>query len=318
MSMLLETPTSVRKPAPKSTRTYTMVILMTVFWSLNYIAAKFALRSFPPILYACLRMILAGAMMFATYLIWVRKRPQAVISKRPQAVISKWPLRDLLILSCIGVLGMVGNQILFVAGLGRTSVAHASLVIATTPVQVLLLACIRGQERLSPLKVAGMAMAMSGVGVLNLAPGRSARGASFVGDLLILLCAFSFALYSVLGKERMRKFGAIPVNALGFGISAVLLVVPVWYMGRDFHYAAVPAMGWWMLAYMAGISSVLCYIIYSSALEHLPASRVASFSYAQPFIACLAAWWLLGEPVTLPVAMGGMLVLGGVWLTGRG
>jgi drug/metabolite transporter (DMT)-like permease len=308
--MLLDTSNMVRKPAPKSAHTYAMVILMTIFWSLNYIAAKFALRSFPPILYACLRMILAGAMMFATYLVWVRNRPQSVIHK--------WPRRDLLILSVIGVLGMVGNQILFVAGLGRTSVAHASLVIATTPVQVLLLAWIRGQERLTTLKVAGMAMAMGGVGVLNLAPGRSVRGASIVGDLLILLCAFSFALYSVFGKERMRKFGAIPVNALGFGVSAVLLLAPAWWLGRGFDYAAVPALGWWMLAYMAAISSVLCYIIYSSALEHLPASRVASFSYAQPFIACLAAWWLLGEPVTLPVALGGMMVLGGVWLTGRG
>jgi drug/metabolite transporter (DMT)-like permease len=308
--MLLETPNTVRKPAPKSAYTYAMVILMTVFWSLNYIAAKVALRSFPPIFYACLRMIIAGAMMFGTYLVWVRKRPQFAISK--------WPRRDLLILSAIGVLGMVGNQILFVAGLGRTSVAHASLVIATTPVQVLLLAWIRGQERLSTLKISGMAMAMGGIGVLNPAPGRSARGASIVGDLLILLCSFSFALYSVLGKERMRKFGAIPVNALGFGISALLLLAPVWFWSRDFDYAAVPAMGWWMLAYMAGIASVLCYIIYSTALETLPASRVASFSYAQPFIACLAAWWLLGEPVTLPVALGGMMVLGGVWLTGRG
>lgn len=308
--MLLETPKSVRKPLPQSVRTYTMVILMTIFWSLNYVAAKFALRSFPPILYSCLRMILAGATMFATYLVWVRQRPQAVIQK--------WPRRDLLILSAIGVLGMVGNQILFVAGLSRTSVAHASLVIATTPVQVLLLAWIRGQERISTLKVAGMSMAIGGVVVLNLAPGRSTRGASIVGDLLILLCAFSFALYSVLGKERMRKFGAIPVTALGFGVSAVLLLAPVWYMSKGFDYSTVPPLGWWMLAYMAGISSVLCYIIYSSALERLPASRVASFSYAQPFIACLAAWWLLGEPVTLPVALGGMMVLGGVWLTGRG
>jgi drug/metabolite transporter (DMT)-like permease len=308
--MLLDTSITVRKPVPKSTRTYGMVMLMTVFWSLNYIAAKVALRSFPPILYACLRMVLAGALMFATYLVWVRKRPDAVIGK--------WPRRDLLILSAIGVLGMVGNQILFVAGLGRTSVAHASLVIATTPVQVLLLAWMRGQERLTTLKVAGMSMAIGGVGVLNLAPGRSARGASLVGDFLVFLCAFSFALYSVLGKERIRKYGAIPVNALGFGISALLLLAPVWFLGRAFDYAAVPAMGWSMLAYMAGISSVLCYIIYSTALETLPASRVASFSYAQPFIACLAAWWLLGEPVPLPVAVGGLMVLGGVWLTGRG
>ena len=308
--MLLDTSNTVGKPAPKTALTYGMVMLMTIFWSLNYVAAKIALRSFPPILYASIRMLLAGVLMFATYRIWVRERPQARIQK--------WPWRDLLILSAVGVIGMVGNQILFVAGVGKTSVAHASLVIATTPVQVLLFAWFRGQERLTPLKIAGMSLAIGGVGVLNLAPGRSARGASFLGDLLVFLCASSFALYSVLGKERMKKFGAIPVNALGFGVSAVLLIGPVWYMGRDFHYAAVPAIGWWMLAYMACIASVLCYIIYSTALETLPASRVASFSYAQPFIASLCAWWLLGEPVTLPVAIGGLMVLGGVWLTGRG
>jgi drug/metabolite transporter (DMT)-like permease len=287
-----------------------MVILMTIFWSLNYIAAKVALRSFPPVFYACLRMLIAGVLMIVMYLFWVRKRPEGAIHK--------WPWRDLLILSGVGVLGMVGNQILFVAGMSRTSVAHASLVIATTPVQVLLFAWVRGLERLTALKIAGMAMAIGGVGVLNLAPGRSAHGASVVGDLLIFLCASSFAGYTVLGKERMRKFGTIPVNALGFGVSAVLLLVPVLSWSRDFNFAAVPVLGWWMLAYMAGISSVLCYIIFSYSLEHLPASRVASFSYAQPFIASLAAWWLLGEPVTLPVAIGGLMVLGGVWVTGRG
>jgi drug/metabolite transporter (DMT)-like permease len=308
--MLLETPNTVRKPGSQTAQIYGMVTLMTIFWSLNYIAAKVALRSFPPVFYACLRMMLAGLMMIVMYLFWVRRRPEKAIQK--------WPWRDLLILSGVGVLGMVGNQILFVAGMSRTSVAHASLVIATTPVQVLLFAWLRGLERLTALKIAGMSMAIGGVGVLNLAPGRSAHGASFTGDLLIFLCASAFAGYTVLGKERMRKFGTIPVNALGFGVSAVLLLVPVFGWGRDFNFAAVPALGWWMLAYMAGISSVLCYIIFSYSLEHLPASRVASFSYAQPFIASLAAWWLLGEPVTLPVAVGGLMVLGGVWVTGRG
>ena len=308
--MLLDTAPTIRTPSARTDQIYGMVSLMTIFWSLNYIAAKIALRSFPPVFYACMRMMIAGILMVVLYAFWVRTRPQSAIQK--------WPWRDLLILSGVGVVGMVGNQIFFVAGMGRTSVAHASLVIATTPVQVLLFAWLKGQEQLTALKVAGMAMAIGGVGVLNLAPGRSAQGTSLMGDFLIFLCASSFAMYTVLGKERMLKFGAIPVNALGFGLSAILLLVPVVGWGRSFDFAAVPALAWWMLAYMAGISSVLCYIIFSYSLEHLPASRVASFSYAQPFIASLAAWWLLGEPVTLSVALGGLMVLGGVWLTGKG
>jgi drug/metabolite transporter (DMT)-like permease len=300
---------SVRRPAPSQARIYGLVCLMTLIWSLNYVVAKIALRSFPPVFFACLRMMLAGALMSAVYGVWIRRRPAAAIQK--------WPWRDLLIVAGVGVLGMVGNQIFFVVGIDYTSVAHASLVIATTPVQVLVLAWLRGQERLNQRKAIGMALAVAGVAVLNLSPGRSARGASIVGDFLIFLCAFSFAVYTVFTKERLRRYGSIPINSLGYAVSTLLLIAPVWLWGREFHYAAVPAVGWWMLAYMAVLSSVVCYMIFSYALGFLAASRVASFSYAQPLIASLAAWWLLGEPVTLAVALGGGMVLAGVWLTSR-
>jgi len=141
---------------------------MTLIWSLNYVVAKIALRSFPPVFFACLRMMLAGALMSVVYGVWIRRRPASAIHK--------WPRRDLLIVAAVGVLGMVGNQIFFVVGIDYTSVAHASLVIATTPVQVLMLAWLRGQERLTRRKAIGMALAVAGVAVLNLSPGRSRAG----------------------------------------------------------------------------------------------------------------------------------------------
>ena len=41
-------------------------------------------------------------------------------------------------------------------------------------------------------------------------------------------------------------------------------------------------------------------------------------SYVQPVIASLAGLLILREPITLPIAAGGLLVLGGFWVTGRG
>jgi len=305
----LEPVSLAQRTGPSQTRVYGLVCLMTLIWSLNYVVAKVALRSFPPVFFACLRMLLAGAMMTVVYAVWIRRRPTAAIQK--------WPWRDLLLVAAVGVLGMVGNQVFFVVGIGRTSVAHASLVIATTPVQVLMLAWLRRQEHLTRLKFAGMALAVGGVAVLNLSPGRSARGASILGDFLVFLCAFSFSVYTVFTKERLRRYGSIPLNTLGYAVSTLLLIPPVCLWGREFHFAAVPVTGWLTLAYMAGLSSVLCYMIFAYALGFLPASRVSSFSYAQPLIASLAAWWLLGEPVTLAVAVGGAMVLAGVWLTSR-
>ena len=287
-----------------------MVIFMTIFWSLNYVAAKVALRSFPPIFYSALRMIIAGTLMALVYQIWKRGKPEMAIGR--------WSWRELLFLGVLGIFGIVGNQMFFVLGLSRTSVAHASLVIATTPVLVLAMAWLRGQEHITGRKALGMMLAIGGVAALNLAPGRSAHGASLIGDLTVFACSFSFALFTVFSKEHMRRLGAIPINALGYGVCALMLIPPVIFRARSFDFAAVPPVGWAMLGYMAVFSSVVCYVIYSYALGHMPASRVASYSYAQPFIASLSAWWLLSEPVTPPVAIGGAMVLCGVWLTGRG
>ena len=306
---LLETASPPSRAGSSQARVYGLVCLMTLLWSINYVVAKIALRSFPPVFFACLRMMFAGILMSAVYAFWVRGQTGVAIRK--------WPWRELILVSAVGVLGMVGNQIFFVVGIGQTSVAHGSLVIATTPVQVLALAWLRGQESLTRLKVAGMALAVAGVAVLNLAPGRAARAATILGDVLVFLCAFSFAVYTVFTKERLRRYGSIPLTTLGYAVSAVILLVPVGFWGRSYNFGAVPASGWLALAYMAGLSSVLCYMIYSYALGHLPASRVSSFSYAQPLIASLAAWWWLEEPLTLGIALGGSMVLAGVWLTSR-
>ena len=68
---------------------------------------------------------------------------------------------------------------------------------------------------------------------------------------------------------------------------------------------------------MALVPSVVCYLIYYWALTYIPATRASAFSYIQPVIATLVAIPVLGEPVTALVALGGVLTLGGVYITER-
>jgi drug/metabolite transporter (DMT)-like permease len=68
---------------------------------------------------------------------------------------------------------------------------------------------------------------------------------------------------------------------------------------------------------MAMFSSVLAYLIYNYALTYMPASRASAASYLQPLGATLLAVVLLGESVTTALAIGGMLVLTGVFVTER-
>ena len=218
----------------------------------------------------------------------------------------------------LGIFGIALNQVFFILGMARTTVAHASLIIATTPVQVLVMAWLRGQETLSGRKMLGMLTAFGGIAALNLAPGRVEHGATPLGDLLVFLAALTFALYTVAGRETAQLHGSITVNTLGFLAGAlVLLPVGLW-QGWQFDWTRATWGGWTSLVYMAACGSVLSYLIFNYALGQISASRVASFTYSQPLIATAISVLALGEPVTWGVVGGGVLVLSGVWLVGRG
>jgi drug/metabolite transporter (DMT)-like permease len=281
---------------------YGLLSLMTFLWSVNYVVAKVALRHFPPLLFTPMRTVAAAALLI---LVWRQTGFGAIRSDWKRVVF-------------LGLVGISGNQVAFMFGMARTSVAHASLIIALMPVLVLLLSAWRAHERITPRKVVGMGMAFSGVAVLNLAPSRSAQGATLPGDALIFLAGLTFAVFTVAGRNVTRSLGAIPVTAAAYVASAASLVPVGLWQARGFDFSRVTVGGWATLVYMAVFPSVVCYLIYYHALSKIPASRVAAFSYSQPLIATLTGFVTLGEPVTAAVALGGILVLSGVWATSRG
>ena len=288
---------------------YAMVCFMTFLWGINFVMAKIALRFFPPLLVGPIRACFAAALMLPIYF-WSARRKGASHSK-------PWNLRDLAVISALGICGITLNQIFFVAGISRTSVAHGALVIALSPVMVLLLAALRGQEKITTRTFGGMMLAFAGVATLNLGPGKSAQGATVLGDVLVFLAGFSFALFAVFGKEITQRHDTVTVNTLGYASGAIAGLPLIWWEALKFDLTVVPMEGWLWLLYLAAFPSIIGYLIFYHAITHMPASRVTSFSYAQPVIAALAGLVVLSEPITATVAVGGAFVLCGVWITSR-
>src|ERR1017187_10156966 len=148
---------------------------MIVGWAGNYIAGKIALQTFPAVLLYGLRISMAVPLMLPVNL-WDRRR------HRPS-----WTLRDLPLMVVIGIFGVSLNQFLFVVGLSRTSVAHAAIFANLSPFLVLLLASASGLEKLTPRKLAGVAVALAGVILLRVADARPHGEATFTGDFLAFL-----------------------------------------------------------------------------------------------------------------------------------
>jgi drug/metabolite transporter (DMT)-like permease len=288
---------------------YGLIFLMIFFWSANYIVGKVALREFPPLELSGVRIGMAGLLMLPVY--WWRGQP-------PPGRRDSLDTASILRLTVLGFFGVAMNQLFFVVGLGRTTVAHASIIVSLGPVLVLVIAAGRKLERLTSRKLAGMLIAIAGVAMLRLLQTHaSVRHATWFGDTFVFLSTLFFALFTVFGKPVTREYSSITVNTVAY-VSGGLLLAPITiWQARLYPFSHISLTAWACAFYMALCPSVLAYLIYYYALTHIDASRVASFSYLQPVFATSMAVFLLDEHLTTPVVTSGLAILAGVYITER-
>jgi len=289
---------------PSKARLYFLLSLMLLFWSLNFAIGKVALREFPPMLLVGIRTTIAGAFVLAMYLSKADRERKV------------WRAPDFWLLLALGLFGIILNQLFFVLGLAFTNVAHAAIVVTLMPIMVLLFAASVGLEQITLRKTLGMTTAAVGVFLIQFSKDLYS-GATLLGDFLLFLSVFAFAIYTVKSKDVTRRHSVwMPITIAYVGGALALAPITIW-MGWNFEFTKVSAASWWGLIYMAVFPAVLAYLIYYYALTHLPASRVSAVSYLQPVVATTFAVIVLGERISTLLIIGGILVLTGVVVTER-
>ncbi len=286
---------------------YFLVAVMVLLWSGNYIAAKIALREFPALLLSGLRVALAALFMIPIY--W---------RQHARGEDGHWNRSDVPLLIALGVFGVALNQLFFVIGIGRTTVAHSAIIIGMTPIFVLLIAGTLRMERITVFKVGGMAIAIAGVAILQVFRARETAGTgrpTVLGDIFSFLAALTFSIFTVMGKRVSLRHSAITVNTFAYVGGALMLAPIVFWQAGSISFRAITWSAWAGLIYMAAFSSVVCYLIYYYALRRISASRVAAFSYLQPLLAILMAVAILDERITAAVVAGGAIIFIGVFVT---
>ena len=282
-----------------------LMLVGTFFWASNIIAGKFALRSISAMALAQVRVTGAGAI-FAIALLFWRNRPPLYLK-----------LRDWGYLAVTALFGITLNQIFFIGGIGKTSAAHAALIIALGPVMVLILSCGMRLEALTVLKSVGAAISFAGVVVLTTGKAQPGSAVTIWGDFITLLGTAVFSYYTILLKKVAVRFDALSLNTIIFVLGSAFMLPVSSRALLAVRWQALPAEAWWGIAFLVTCGSVLAYLIYAFALTELTATRVAAFNYLQPVIAAALGAWLLGESLTARVILGGAFILGGVYLTER-
>ncbi len=272
-------------------------------WSVNYIVGKITLRRIDALTLAVLRAELVAVILLAIYFAH-RERMQLRRS-------------DIWTFVYLGFFGYVVNQGCFVVGLGSTTSNHSAVLIASSPIIILLLASAMGLEKLTVAKILGMAICFVGVVALETEHGSPAHSPLLAGDLITLAGVLGFSAYAVLGKKVARVYDTVSMNAFNAAAAGILLMPLAVRQGTHLDWRSVGWVGWAGLLYMASLSAVAGYLLFYWLLRHMEASRVVAINYFQPVVVVLLSIPLLGERPTARLLESAALVLVGVYLAER-
>jgi drug/metabolite transporter (DMT)-like permease len=210
--------------------------------------------------------------------------------------------------SLYGVLGFGAFYALAYVGLQEASAGSGAVLLSLAPLTTFLLAFVQGQERFRWRALIGALVAVVGVAVMFGAPG----GVPLGSVMAFLGAAVAVGEAGVIAKS-FPKAHPVSMNATAMGVGSGILLVLSRIAGEPWE---LPARTTTLtaLVYLILLGSVGLFVLYLFILKRWTASRTAYAFVLFPVVASLLGLWLEGDPITLAVAFGGVIVLGGVYI----
>lgn len=228
--------------------------------------------------------------------------------------------KDTLELAFLGFMGITLHQWLQSSGLVTSEASTTAWIVSTTPVFMALLGWMFLKEKLGASKIAGIFLAT--LGVLFVVSkgdfgGMFSGGFGKPGDILILISAPNWAIFSVMSQPALKKHSAIKVTFYVFLFGWLLTSLQFLAKNHWGEFSQLSAGGWASIAFLGVFCSAVAYIFYNDGLHALSASQVGAFLYLEPLVATLVAAALLSEQIVFMTLIGGLLILAGVWIVNR-
>jgi len=276
-----------------------LLVLCNLFWAGNYVFGKFVISEITPLWITFSRWVLALFFLF----------PIAYCFEKIEWEIVK---KDWLLLTSMGVLGVIGYNMVLYSALAYTTATNAALVSALNPGIIVLFSVVLTGERISKLQSAGFILSLTGV-LLILTNGELPRllQANYnQGDLLMLAAVLIWTLYSLISK----KIQTPPIIATAVSSAIAVLVMAPFAIFQGINFAAIKPLALGGIVYIILFPSVCSFVFWNLSVKAIGASKCGIFLNLIPVFTAIICV-ILGEEITIAQLLGGLLVFLGVYLT---
>ncbi|MEZ3165511.1 DMT family transporter [Halorubrum sp. RMP-47] len=274
-------------------------LLLATLWGTSFVAIEAGLHYFPPLLFAGVRYVVAGA----------------VVLGYAAVAADRWLPRDRdewLGVAVAGTFVIAAYHGFLYLGEIRISGAVAAVVVSLAPVlTAVFAAAFLPNERLGPVEIGGFALGIVGVVVIADPTAAGLGSAAVVGVALAFAGAVAFSLGAVLLRPLRTDLPIAALQGWAMVIGAGQLLVAAVAIGESpaaivWNQTAIAS-----LAYLTLLSGVVAFLLYFALLDAVGPSQLHLVGYAEPVVAAVGSWALLGHLVDAEALIGFVAILAG-------
>ncbi len=277
-------------------------IAVCIIWGSTYLAIRIGVTYMPPLLFAGMRFIIAGSLMFAYVFFRKLQWPTSKAEWRKQAIVGLFLL-------------LGGNGFVVFAEQWITS-GSASLLIATTPLFIALIEYfVPGRPRLDLMGWIGLIIGFLGV-VYLIFGNQTVTGIDPLGGGLLLMASLLWAAGSVYSKSFKPTgaiYAGIGIQMLAGGTGQIITGI---LMGELPRFSLHPT-GLLAMLYLIIFGSIIGYSSYIYLLQKWPAAKAGTYAYVNPLVAVILGSVILHEPFSITILISTSIILIGVYLVQR-
>ena len=276
------------------------MLLLAVLWGLSIPITKLGLSDMPPIAFTALRFTFAVPFLF----LFAIGRHRIPLSALPQV-------------AALGVVGIGIGNLSQSFGVAGASASVSTIVSATIPVFIVILAALRLGQSVSRVQQFGLAAAFVGVALVALGQGGGVDDLShttLTGVALVLLSAVAIAVYYVWSVELAARHGTVTV-VIWSTLAGFLALLPftAWEVAStSFSVTPVSIASALYLGLLVSAGGLFLWLW---LLRTVPARVAASVQFLQPVFGIAASAAMFGDRMGSLFVAGVVLVLAGVGLS---
>ncbi|HYB07523.1 MAG TPA: DMT family transporter, partial [Nitrososphaerales archaeon] len=237
----------------KSATAYSGLLVLSVIWGLAFVAIKQADTELSPVNLALLRWLVASVPFLVLF----------PVIGRPK---TKFERRDVPRLLVVALANVAGYHISLNSAETTLSAGLSALLISFGPIFIVILSYLLLNERAGRKVVLGLVLAISGTAILSTGSISVSDLTSYTGVIEALITALCYALFAVLGKPLVHKYGSASTTIMA-GLIGTSMMLPLLSESLITQASAMSFYGWASVLYLSLLSTVFGYLLFYSLVS---------------------------------------------------